>query len=56
MHVVLIQVFASLMLVGGSLVLLAYSVRHADYEHADRLALLPMERDEAPQPPKTDAP
>jgi hypothetical protein len=46
MNIVVVMVFASLMLVAGSLLLLAYSVRHADYEHADRLSLLPIEGDE----------
>lgn len=47
MNVVVLQVFVSLMLVVGSLLLLAYSVKHADHEHADRLSLLPIEDDEA---------
>lgn len=46
MNVIVLQVFVSLMLVVGSLLLLAYSVKHADHEHADRLSLLPMEEDE----------
>lgn len=54
MSIIVLQVFVSLMLVVGSLVLLAYSVRHADYEHSDRLSLLPMEDDEAK--PQRDAP
>lgn len=50
MNVIVLQVFVSLMLVVGSLLLLAYSFKHADHEHADRLSLLPMEEDEkAPQ-------
>ena len=51
MNVLVLQVFVSLMLVLGSLVLLAYSVKHADHEHADRLALLPIEDDEKPGAP-----
>jgi hypothetical protein len=47
MSIIVLQVFVSLMLVVGSLVLLAYSVRHADYEHSDRLSLMPMEDDDA---------
>jgi len=46
-NVIVLQVFASLMLVAGALVLLAYSVRQADHEHADRLSLLPIEEEEA---------
>ena len=54
MTIIVLQVFVSLMLVAGSLVLLAYSVRHADYEHADRLSLLPLEGEL--QAPRRDAP
>jgi len=46
-NVLVLQVFVSLMLVVGSLLLLAYSVKHADHEHADRLSLLPIEDDDA---------
>jgi len=45
MDVLIMQVFVSLLLVVGSVVLLAYSVKHADHEHADRLSLLPLELD-----------
>jgi hypothetical protein len=45
-NVLVLQVFVSLMLVLGSLVLLAYSVKRGDHEHADRLSLLPIEDDE----------
>ena len=37
----------------GGVLLLAYSVKQADYEHADRLALLPVE-DDGPPPPSKD--
>ena len=50
MSVIVLQVFVSLILVAGAIVLLACSVRSADYEHADRLSLLPMEHDESPSP------
>ena len=57
MNVVVLQVFVSLMLVVGSLVLLAYSVKRGDHEHADRLSLLPIEDDESTRAasPKRDA-
>jgi hypothetical protein len=48
-NIVVLQVFVSLMLVAGSLVLFAYSVRQRDHEHADRLSLAPLE-DDAPSP------
>lgn len=54
MHIVVIQVFVSLMLVGGGLLLLAHSVRQADYEHSDRLSLMPMEKDESTTPARSD--
>jgi hypothetical protein len=47
-NVLVLQVFVSLMLVVGALVLFAWSVKHADHEHADRLSLLPIEDDENP--------
>ncbi|QRK08285.1 cytochrome oxidase [Archangium violaceum] len=47
MNVIVLQVFVSLMLVVGSVLLYAFSVRHRDYEHSDRLALFPLEDDTA---------
>ena len=44
--VVILQVFVSLFLVVGSVLLFAFSHRQRDFEHADRLALLPLEKDE----------
>jgi len=46
MEIILLQVFVSLMLVVGSILLLAYSAKQRDFEHADRLALLPLDGDE----------
>lgn len=48
MSIVVMQVFVSLMLVAGSLVLFLHSVRQRDLDHADRLALAPLEADDAP--------
>lgn len=48
MNVLVLQVFVSLVLVAGGLLLFAYSVKHADHEHADRLSLLPIEGDDPP--------
>lgn len=48
MNVVVLQVFVSLMLVAGSIVLFVYSVRQRDHEHADRLSLAPLEDDLPP--------
>jgi hypothetical protein len=45
-EVLTLQVFVSLMLVAGSILLFAFSMRHRDHEHADRLSLLPMADDD----------
>ena len=45
MEVLVLQVFVSLMLVLGAVVLLAFSVKQSDHEHAARLSLLPLESD-----------
>lgn len=45
MSVVVLQVFVSLLLVAGSLVMFLSSVRQKDAEHADRLSLTPLEED-----------
>ena len=45
MEVIGLQVFVSLMLVVGSVMLFAFSAKHRDHEHGDRLALLPLEND-----------
>ena len=49
MNVVVLQVFVSLMLGAGSIVLFVYSVRQRDHEHADRLSLAPLEEDLGPK-------
>ena len=46
MEVLILQVFVSLVLVAGSILLFATSMRHRDHEHADRLSLLPMADDD----------
>ena len=46
MSVIVLQVFVSLMLVAGSLVLFVYSVRQKDFEHSERLSLFPLEEEE----------
>lgn len=56
MNVIVLQVFVSLMLVASSVLLFAYSVRHRDHEHADRLALFPLEDDSAPPAPAASEP
>jgi hypothetical protein len=41
-----LQVFVSLMLVSGSVILFAVTCRQRDFDHADRLALLPLDDEE----------
>ena len=55
MNVVVLQVFVSLALVAGSIVLFVFSVKQRDFEHADRLALAPLEDDTAAAPADADA-
>ena len=50
MNVIALQVFVSLMLVAGSIVLFLFSARQRDFEHADRLSLAPLEADTATAP------
>ncbi|MBL8914491.1 MAG: cbb3-type cytochrome oxidase assembly protein [Archangium sp.] len=50
MSVIVLQVFVSLMLVVGSVVLFVWTVRSRTLEHADRLSLAPLEDDVSPQP------
>jgi hypothetical protein len=42
-NVLVLQVFVSLILVAGALVLFLYTVRQRTLEHADRLVLAPLE-------------
>jgi hypothetical protein len=46
-EVLSLQVFVSLGLVLGSIVLFAFTCRQRDFDHADRLALLPLDDDAA---------
>ncbi|MFO0551283.1 MAG: hypothetical protein U0271_23035 [Polyangiaceae bacterium] len=48
MDVIVLQIFVSLGLVVGSLLLFAFSTKQRDHEHNDRLALLPLDNDRAP--------
>lgn len=53
MDVLIVLVFVSLLLVTGSIVLFVHAVRQRDFEHAERLSLLPI-LEPAP-PPDRDA-
>jgi len=48
MNVLSLQVFVSLMLVAGAVVLFIATVRARTFEHSDRLALAPLEDDLQP--------
>jgi hypothetical protein len=50
--VMVLQVFVSLMLVVGSIVLFVWTVRSRTLDHADRLSLAPLEDDPPQQPTK----
>jgi hypothetical protein len=45
LEVLTLQVFVSLILVVGSLLLFLFTCRQRDFDHADRLALLPLDKD-----------
>ncbi len=47
MEVLILQVFVSLLLVVGAVLLFTFSVKQRDHEHQNRLALLPLEEDSA---------
>jgi hypothetical protein len=46
MDVIVMQVFVSMLLVIGGVVLFVFSVKKRTFDHADRLALLPLEKEE----------
>ncbi len=50
MEVLILLVFVSLILAGSGVGLFVFLVRARTFQHADRLALLPIE-EEAPSPP-----
>lgn len=45
MNVIVLQVFVSLMLVVGGVVLFVWTVKSRTFEHAERLSLAPLEDD-----------
>ena len=54
MSVIVLQVFVSLMLVVGSVVLFIWTVRSRTLDHADRLSLAPLEEDNPLKPTPKD--
>ena len=55
MEVLIITIFCSLMLVLAGLLLFFKGVKEGDFEHGDRLSLLPLEEDEYPEAPLEDS-
>jgi hypothetical protein len=51
MNILIMQVFVSLLLVVGSVVLFFYTCRMKSFDHADRLALLPVGDGDGDQTP-----
>lgn len=45
MEILILQIFVSLCLVGGGVLLYLVSARQRDVEHADRLSLAPLQPD-----------
>ena len=54
MSVVVLQVFVSLMLVAGAVVMFIASVRQRDHEHLDRLSLAPLQEDAPCKPSESN--
>ena len=52
MEVLILLIFVSLVLVGGAVILFLNGIRGGDFEHAERLSLLPLEDDDRPPGPK----
>jgi hypothetical protein len=46
--ILILQVFVSLLLVVGSVILFGFTCRQRSFDHSDRLALLPVEDDPKP--------
>jgi hypothetical protein len=46
MEVLSLQVFVSLILALGSIILFLFTCRQRDFDHAERLELLPLEKEE----------
>lgn len=50
MDILIITLFVSLVLVLAGLVLFVLRMRAGDFDHGDRLSLLPLQEDEPPEP------
>ena len=58
MDVLILTLFVSLVLVAAAVLFLALRIRGGDFDHGDRLSLLPLEDDDAavPETPTTPGP
>ena len=54
MEILIITVFASLILVVGAVIFLASRAHQGDFEHGDRLSLLPLQSDDPGDRKKKD--
>jgi nitrogen fixation-related uncharacterized protein len=55
LSILILQIFISLVLVAGAVALFVYTVRTRTLDHADRLALAPLE-DDGPNPETAEPP
>ncbi len=55
MDVIVLLIFVSAVLVAGGLVLFLKGIASGDFEHGDRLSLLPLEEDDEPDSTDGDA-
>ncbi len=53
MTTLILELFVSLVIGALTLILLAYSIKHRDGEHADRLSLLPLDEEPTSDPAKS---
>ena len=53
MDVLILTLFVSLVLVAAAVLFLALRIRGGDFDHGDRLSLLPLENDAPPPEPVT---
>ncbi|MFO0683395.1 MAG: cbb3-type cytochrome oxidase assembly protein CcoS [Sandaracinus sp.] len=56
MDALILTMFVSLVLAAGFVAMFAWLLRGRTFDHADRLALLPMDDDAAPRAPSPSSP
>jgi cbb3-type cytochrome oxidase maturation protein len=55
MDVLMVTVFVSLLLAAGGVALFLFRMRAGDFDHGDRLSLLPLEEERAVEDPAEDS-